>query len=82
MQDDDPSDSRRSRNAIPGAFTVGEGPVDAQIVDQHYPGGHVRVTAETDDGENVILMVDPPAVPNTAERRLNSDTDRVDILES
>lgn len=67
--------------ARPEAFSIGEGPITAQIVDQHYLGGHVRTTVETTGGDELILEVDPPAMPTTPEVRLDIDTDRLHILE-
>lgn len=67
--------------ARPEAFSIGEGPITAQIVDQHYLGGHVRTTVETTGGDELILEVDPPAMPTTPEVQLDIDTDRLHILE-
>lgn len=68
--------------ARPETFTIGDGPVSAEIVDQHYMGGHVRATAETDTGEELVLAVDPPSMPTTPEIQLDIDTDRIHVLES
>lgn len=68
--------------ARPEAFSLGDGPVNAEIVEQQYLGGHVRATAETDSGEELVLEVDPRSMPATPDIQLDIDTTRLHVLES
>ncbi|MDB2276418.1 ABC transporter ATP-binding protein [Halorubrum ezzemoulense] len=68
--------------ARPEAFSLGDGPVNAEIVEHHYLGGHVRATAETDSGEELVLEIDPPSMPTTPDIQLDIDTTRLHVLES
>jgi putative spermidine/putrescine transport system ATP-binding protein len=67
--------------ARPEAFDLDDGPVEATIEDRFYLGEHVRATARTPGGQELILRFDPAEMPDGSTVSLSIDVDRIHILE-
>jgi len=65
----------------PEAFSVGNGPIEARIVDRAYLGDTVRVRAELPDGQELTLSLDDSAPEPGQSTSLSMDTSRIHILE-
>jgi len=65
----------------PEAFTVGDGPIEAEILDRAYLGETVRVRAELPDGQEVTLSLDEDAPEPGESTALSLDESRMHVLE-
>ena len=66
----------------PEGFSLGEGPIDARIVDRAYLGETVRVRAELPNGQEVTLSLDEDAPEPGEETTLALDDSWVHVLEA
>lgn len=66
----------------PEAFTVGEGTIEATVIDSAYLGDTIRVRAELPDGQEVTLSLDEAAPEPGETTTLSIDESRMHLLES
>jgi putative spermidine/putrescine transport system ATP-binding protein len=74
-------DGQETRVTIrPEAFTVGDGPIDAEVLDRAYLGETVRVRARLPDGQEVTLSIDEGAPAPGESTSLSVDESRMHVL--
>jgi putative spermidine/putrescine transport system ATP-binding protein len=66
----------------PEAFTVGEGSIDATVIDRAYLGETIRVRAELPDGQEITLSLDENAPEPGESTTLSIDETRMHLLEA